>query len=79
MSMRAARFSQADIARAVRAADKAGTGRVVEIAPDGTIRLVPDRTRLAGSAMDRFKSEQTTTILFPAPMGGEGSDVKKTK
>jgi hypothetical protein len=36
-----ARFSQADIARALRAADASGTLRSVEIARDGTIRIVP--------------------------------------
>jgi hypothetical protein len=41
MTMRAARFSQADIARALRAARQVGGGAVVEIAPDGTIRITP--------------------------------------
>lgn len=41
MTMRAARCSQADIARALRAARQAGDGMIVEIAPDGTIRIVP--------------------------------------
>jgi hypothetical protein len=45
MSRRPARATQADIARAVRAA---GPDRVVEVAPDGTIRIVPrDPQRLA--------------------------------
>jgi hypothetical protein len=33
--------TQADIARAIRAAEQAGSQRTVEIAPDGTIKLVP--------------------------------------
>ena len=41
MTMRAARCSQADIARALRAAQQAGGGLAVEITPDGTIRIVP--------------------------------------
>jgi hypothetical protein len=41
MSMRAARCSQADIARALRAARQVGGALAVEIAPDGTIRIVP--------------------------------------
>jgi hypothetical protein len=41
MSMRAARVTQADISRAIRAADQAGSKRIVEITPDGTIRIVP--------------------------------------
>lgn len=48
MSRRPARVTQADVARAIRAADQCGSDRVVEIAPDGTIRIVPrDEKRLA--------------------------------
>jgi hypothetical protein len=36
-----ARFTQADIARALRAVKDAGGDMAVEIAPDGTIRIVP--------------------------------------
>jgi hypothetical protein len=38
---RPARVTQSDMARAVRAADAGRVPRVVEIAPDGTIRIVP--------------------------------------
>jgi hypothetical protein len=38
MSRRAASFTQADIARSVRAAKQAGAG-AVELCPDGTIRI----------------------------------------
>jgi|HubBroStandDraft_4_1064222.scaffolds.fasta_scaffold1171303_2 hypothetical protein len=41
MPRRPARVTQADIARAIRAAEQAGSQRTVEIAPDGTIKLVP--------------------------------------
>lgn len=41
LTRRAARFTQADLARALRAAAKAPQPSAVEIAPDGTIRLVP--------------------------------------
>jgi hypothetical protein len=41
MPRRPARVTQADIARAIRAAEQAGSPRTVEIAPDGTIKLVP--------------------------------------
>lgn len=41
MPRRPARVTQADIARAIRAAEQAGSRRTVEIAPDGTIKLVP--------------------------------------
>lgn len=36
-----ARVTQADIQRAIRAAKQAGENAVVEVAPDGTIRIVP--------------------------------------
>lgn len=39
MSRTAARFTQADLARALRAAQKAGPDMAVDILPDGTIRL----------------------------------------
>jgi hypothetical protein len=41
MSRRAARCTQADIARALRAAKQENSPVAVEITPDGTIRLVP--------------------------------------
>ncbi len=41
MSRRPARVTQADIARALRAAEQVGAWVTVEIRPDGTIRLVP--------------------------------------
>ena len=41
MPRRPARVTQADIARAIRAADQAGSPRTIEIAPDGTIRPIP--------------------------------------
>jgi hypothetical protein len=41
MSRRPARFTQADIARAIKAVEKTGAKMAVEIAPDGTIRIVP--------------------------------------
>ena len=40
MSRRVARFTQADIRRAVEAAKAAGEQWAVEIDPDGTIRIV---------------------------------------
>jgi hypothetical protein len=41
MSRRPARFTQADIRRAIAAAAKAGAEMSVDILPDGTIRLTP--------------------------------------
>jgi len=41
MSRRPARCTQADIRRAIRAAEQAGAKMAVEISPDGTIRLIP--------------------------------------
>ena len=42
MSRRPARFTQADIARAIKAVEQANAQMTVEIAPDGTIRIVPN-------------------------------------
>jgi len=44
MSRRAARFTQTEVSRAIRAADKASPPRTVEIGPDGVIRLVPSNS-----------------------------------
>ncbi len=41
MSRRAARFAQADVARALKAIKQAGVASAVEIATDGTMRIVP--------------------------------------
>ena len=43
MSRTAARFTQADVARTIRAAKQAGAG-AVELLPDGTIRIRLDRS-----------------------------------
>jgi hypothetical protein len=48
MSRRAASFTQADVARALRAAEQVAPGRmVVEIAPGGIIRIRPSKPDLA--------------------------------
>lgn len=39
MSRTAARFTQADLARAVRAAKSVGDDMAVDLRPDGTIRI----------------------------------------
>jgi hypothetical protein len=41
MSRSPARATQADIARAIRAVQQTGARMEIEIAPDGTIRIVP--------------------------------------
>lgn len=41
MSKAAAKFTQADVARAIRAVVQTGVSMAVEVAKDGTIRLVP--------------------------------------
>lgn len=41
MSRTPARFTQADVTRAIRAVEQTGARMAVEIAPDGTIRIVP--------------------------------------
>lgn len=50
MSRRAASFTQADLARALRAAEQVAPGRItLEIAPEGFIRLVPLDARPASA------------------------------
>jgi hypothetical protein len=44
MSRTPARFTQADVARAIRAAKQAGAG-AIELLPDGTIRINLARER----------------------------------
>ena len=41
MSKGKAKFTQSDVARAIRAIQQTGAKMVVEITPDGTIRIVP--------------------------------------
>lgn len=43
MSRTPAKVTQADIARALRALQQSGIEGIVEILPDGTIRIVPAR------------------------------------
>lgn len=44
---RAARFSQADLTRAIKACEKAGVQASYEISPDGTIRILTGKDRAA--------------------------------
>ena len=53
MTRRAARVTQADIARALRAAAQMGERMVLEIAPDGTMRIMP-ATEPAPSTPDKL-------------------------
>lgn len=50
MSRTAARFTQADVARSIRAAKQAGAGSV-DLRPDGTIRI-----RIAPEAGDKSET-----------------------
>jgi hypothetical protein len=58
-----AKVTQADIARALRAAEQSGAQRVIEIAPDGTIRLVPHEKRDAMPEQAPPVAEKPRTIL----------------
>jgi phage I-like protein len=53
MSRTPARFTQADVARALRAAQSAGPAGRVEILPDGTIRLIQGAPEAALQSTDR--------------------------
>jgi hypothetical protein len=57
MSRTPARFTQADVARAIRAAKQAGAGSI-EILPDGTIRIY-----LAGERADRKCAPESEVVL----------------
>lgn len=41
MSRAPARFTQAEVHRAIKAVEQSGARMAVEIAPDGTIRIIP--------------------------------------
>lgn len=54
MSRKPAKVTQAEIARALRAIAQTGAAMCIEIAPDGTIRLVPvDSVADHGKQIDR--------------------------
>lgn len=57
MSRGLARFKQSDVARAIRAAQKAGAGDVT-VAPDGTIRIA-----IAPSAVAKQSSASEDELL----------------
>jgi hypothetical protein len=58
MSRRPATFTQARVARAIRAAEQVAPGRrVVEVTPDGVIRIVPLNMFLGASRYVHEKPE----------------------
>jgi hypothetical protein len=63
MPRRPARFTQADIARALRAVGQTGARVAVEITPDGTIRIVPAGKGDA-SAADRCSVANAPEIVL---------------
>jgi hypothetical protein len=54
MPRRPARFTQADIVRAIRAAPN----HVVEITPDGSIRLVPEHLAVPSKPLEIVEPER---------------------
>lgn len=56
MSRRPARFTQADIARALRGVESSGVVARVEVKPDGTIVIVPGEAPKAESPADALDS-----------------------
>ena len=50
MSKAAAKFTQADVARAIRAIAQTGSNMAVEVIKDGTIRIVPVQTQTPAPA-----------------------------
>ena len=59
MPRRAAPVTQAAIARALRAVEQTGVRVAIEISPDGTIRLVPDR---------EFLQSEGARVMLPATL-----------
>jgi hypothetical protein len=59
MPRRAAPVTQAAIARALRAIEQTGVRVAIEISPDGTIRLVPDR---------EFCKARGARVMLPATL-----------
>lgn len=64
MSRRPARVTQADIARALRAVEQTGTRAAVEVAPDGTIRIVPVDASPVGQAPPTAPLEPEIEIIL---------------
>jgi hypothetical protein len=62
MPRTAARVTQADIARALRAIEASGSSMAIEILPDGVIRLVP--VDPAQEQRRRPKLEPVTEIVL---------------
>ena len=54
MSQRPARFSQADLGRAIRAVEKSRAKFEIRIEPDGVMRLIP----MAAGAVEKAKDGQ---------------------
>jgi hypothetical protein len=57
MPRRPARFTQADITRAIKAVEQAGAHMAVEVAPDGTIRIVPAPVSLTPAPAPKVESK----------------------
>lgn len=60
MSRTAAKVTQADVARALRAVEQTGASAVIEIAPDGTIRIVP--AALAGRETRKLELDDESPV-----------------
>ena len=67
MPRRAAPVTQAAIARALRAVEQTGVRVAIEISPDGTIRLVPDREFLQSEGGARNASGYVEAQIAAAP------------
>lgn len=64
MQRNGAKFTQADIARALRAAAQTRVSVSVEILRDGTIRLVPCEKQLVPVVGAGLKADEKPTILL---------------
>ena len=64
MSRTAAKFTQADIARALRAAAQTRVSVAIEVLRDGTIRLVPCEKHDLKAGNFRPKLDEKPTLLL---------------
>lgn len=62
MSNRPARFTQADIARALRAVNSSGVPARIDVKPDGTISIVPGLPEAAAPATAPEENDEPVVL-----------------
>lgn len=64
MSRRAARFTQSDIHRAIKAIQQSGTKMGIEIRPDGSILILPVELLVRSTSQDTDPEVETERLVF---------------